>query len=170
MGQLLHGAEDRIRTYEGLRQQFYRLLHLTTLVPRRVLEPPLGFEPRTHGLQNRCSATELRWQPNSHGILSLVREVRKPFVVYALACLTVVWLNNPAMSRVCEICGKGRLKGNLVPRGIGRRVTHRSIHNQQPNLREKRVDIGGRFVKLKLCTTCLGMLNKSKKEAQAQAR
>lgn len=25
------------------------------------LEPPLGFEPRTHALQKRCSTTELRW-------------------------------------------------------------------------------------------------------------
>ena len=65
------------------------------------------------------------------------------------------------MSRNCEICGKGRLRGKLVPRGIGRRVTHRSIHNQQVNLREKRLDLGGRIVKIKLCTTCLSLYNKS---------
>ena len=26
-------------------------------------EPPSGFEPETYGLRNRCSTTELRWQP-----------------------------------------------------------------------------------------------------------
>ena len=25
------------------------------------MEPVLGFEPRTDGLQNRCSTTELNW-------------------------------------------------------------------------------------------------------------
>src|SRR5215475_855404 len=27
------------------------------------MEPVLGFEPRTDGLQNRCSTTELNWPP-----------------------------------------------------------------------------------------------------------
>ena len=76
-----------------------------------------------------------------------------------------ICLNSPAMSRMCEICGKGRLRGKLVPRLIGRRVSHRSTHNQQVNLREKRLDLGGRMVKVKLCTTCLSLYNKSQKES-----
>ena len=46
-----------------------------------VLEPPLGFEPRTHALQKRCSTTELRWQifsnvgiPTSLFIYQIVRQ------------------------------------------------------------------------------------------------
>jgi ribosomal protein L28 len=74
-----------------------------------------------------------------------------------------VWLNSPAMSRMCEICGKGRLRGKLVPRLIGRRVSHRSIHLQQVNLREKKLDLGGRLVRVKLCTTCLSLYNNAKK-------
>ncbi|PIS22151.1 50S ribosomal protein L28 [candidate division WWE3 bacterium CG08_land_8_20_14_0_20_41_10] len=68
------------------------------------------------------------------------------------------------MSRMCEICGKGRLRGKLVPRLIGRRVSRRSIHVQQVNLREKHLDLGGRIVKVKLCTTCLSLYNKSNKK------
>ena len=30
-------------------------------------EPVLGFEPRTDGLQNRCSTTELNWRPRGFG-------------------------------------------------------------------------------------------------------
>ena len=30
------------------------------------MEPVLGFEPRTDGLQNRCSTTELNWLNASH--------------------------------------------------------------------------------------------------------
>src|ERR1043165_2304662 len=29
------------------------------------MEPVVGFEPTTDGLQNRCSTTELNWRPNS---------------------------------------------------------------------------------------------------------
>ena len=32
------------------------------VAPQPREEPPLGFEPRTCGLQNRCSAIELRWR------------------------------------------------------------------------------------------------------------
>lgn len=55
-----------------------------------------------------------------------------------------------------------------MPRGIGRRVTHRSIHTQQVNLREKHLDLGGRSVKVKLCTTCLSLYNRSKKPAEVK--
>lgn len=64
------------------------------------------------------------------------------------------------MSKLCEICGKGYLKGNLVPRGIGRRVTRRTIMKQQPNLRVKRLDMGGTKVKIQMCASCLKRLKK----------
>ena len=69
------------------------------------------------------------------------------------------------MSRICDICGKGRLRGKLVPRLIGRRVSHRSTTFQKVNLREKKLDIGGRKIKVRLCTTCLSLYNKDKREA-----
>lgn len=59
------------------------------------------------------------------------------------------------MSRMCQICQKTAKKGNLVPRGIGKRVTRRTTRRQQPNLRTKRVEIDGRSVKLTLCASCL---------------
>ncbi len=59
------------------------------------------------------------------------------------------------MSRICDICGKGYLKGNLVPRGIGRRVTRRSIKKQQPNLRVKKLEFNGQTTKVKICASCL---------------
>lgn len=64
------------------------------------------------------------------------------------------------MSKICEICGKGAMKGNLVPRGIGRRVTRRTIMTQEPNLVTKRLDLGGDKIKIKMCTSCLKRLKK----------
>lgn len=62
------------------------------------------------------------------------------------------------MSRMCEVCGKTYKKGNLVPRGIGNRVTRRTITRQKPNLRNKRVSFGDNSVRLKLCASCLKRL------------
>lgn len=68
------------------------------------------------------------------------------------------------MSKICEICGKGKLRGNLVPRLIGRRVSRRTIRYQFPNLRVKRIDLGnGRRVRVKICTDCLSKLTKTNK-------
>ncbi|MBU0649870.1 hypothetical protein KJ605_02380 [Patescibacteria group bacterium] len=74
------------------------------------------------------------------------------------------------MSRICEICGKGRLRAKLVPRLIGRRVSRRTTTFQHVNLREKRLDLGGRKVKVKLCTSCLSNYNRMQKEAASQAK
>jgi ribosomal protein L28 len=59
------------------------------------------------------------------------------------------------MSKICAICGKGYMKGNQVPRGIGRRVTRRTIIKQEPNLRTKSFIIDGGKVTMKICTSCL---------------
>ena len=64
------------------------------------------------------------------------------------------------MPKLCEICGKGYKKGNLVPRGVGRRVTKRTLHRQQPNLRTKKFVIEGTPVKVKLCASCLKRIKK----------
>lgn len=59
------------------------------------------------------------------------------------------------MSRVCQICEKTYQKGNLVPRGIGRRVTRRTLTTRGPNLRSKKLEINGVKVRVKLCASCL---------------
>lgn len=70
------------------------------------------------------------------------------------------------MSRICEICQKTYVKGNLVPRGIGQRVTNRAIKKQLPNLRKKRFNIEGNTVTIKLCASCLKRINFEKKKAE----
>lgn len=68
------------------------------------------------------------------------------------------------MARVCDVCGKGYHKGNLVPRGIGRRVTRRTLRRQQPNLRTVRMAVNGdNKMTLSMCASCLKRLKKDKK-------
>lgn len=59
------------------------------------------------------------------------------------------------MSRICEICQKGYQKANLVPRGIGKRVTRRTIKTQRPNLRTKKLNLNGQKITVSICTSCL---------------
>ncbi len=70
------------------------------------------------------------------------------------------------MSRVCDLCKKGYLKGNLVPRGIGRRVTRRTIRRQKVNLRTVRMapKKGDNKITMKLCTSCYKRIRKNQKE------
>lgn len=71
------------------------------------------------------------------------------------------------MSRICDICEKGYKKGNLVPRGIGNRVTSRSIRHQLPNLRTKKVEVNGTSITLKLCASCLKRLKSEELQLSA---
>jgi large subunit ribosomal protein L28 len=66
-----------------------------------------------------------------------------------------MWFNLQAMAKVCEFCGKGYLKGNQVPRGVGRRVTRRTVIHQEPNLRIKTMEVNGTPTRVRLCTSCL---------------
>jgi ribosomal protein L28 len=59
------------------------------------------------------------------------------------------------MAKVCDICEKGYLKANQVPRGVGRRVTRRTTIKQNPNLRTKKFIIDGTAVTLRICASCL---------------
>lgn len=68
------------------------------------------------------------------------------------------------MARVCEVCQKSYLKGNLVPRGVGRRVTSRTIKRQQPNIRSKKITINGKTAKVNICTSCLKRIKFEKKQ------
>ncbi len=62
--------------------------------------------------------------------------------------------------KVCDICQKGYIKGNSVPRGIGHRVTKRNKRRQMPNLRNKTLVIDGVKVRTTICTSCLKRLKK----------
>jgi ribosomal protein L28 len=70
------------------------------------------------------------------------------------------------MSRACEICGKTYQIANLVPRGIGNRVTKRTKTHNKANLRIKRFLINGVKVKFKLCASCLKRIKKEEKDIQ----
>lgn len=72
--------------------------------------------------------------------------------------IPVACFNPLAMSKICDICSKGALKGNLVKRGIGRRVTRRTITKQTPNLFDKKIKIDNSTVKLRICSSCLKRL------------
>jgi len=75
------------------------------------------------------------------------------------------------MSKICDLCGKSALRGNLVPRGIGNRATRRTIRHQEPNLRIFRsaLEVGGNRVMLKLCSSCLKRLKKDKRDTAEAA-
>lgn len=59
------------------------------------------------------------------------------------------------MAKTCVFCGKTYQKANLVKKGIGRRVTKRTITKKMANLRSKRFVINGTSMKLLLCASCL---------------
>ncbi|OGC49873.1 50S ribosomal protein L28 [candidate division WWE3 bacterium RIFCSPHIGHO2_01_FULL_40_23] len=54
------------------------------------------------------------------------------------------------MAKVCDVCGKGYLKGNLVSFS-----NKKSIKRSYPNLRKVRISVDGRSVRVKICASCL---------------
>lgn len=58
----------------------------------------------------------------------------------------------------CYICGKGRAVGNNVSHANNR--TKRVFN---PNLQKKKVDIGGRIQRVRVCTRCMrtGLLKRA---------
>lgn len=70
------------------------------------------------------------------------------------------------MAKSCEVCGKTYQKANLVPRGIGNRVTKRTATKKGANLRNKRLIIGGKKVRVTICASCLKRLKKDQKVAE----
>jgi len=65
------------------------------------------------------------------------------------------------MSRKCEICGKGTISGNSVPRkglpkkkgGAGQHIGVKTKRSFKPNLVKVGISGGGR--QMKVCTRCL---------------
>ncbi|GHT28552.1 hypothetical protein FACS18942_09040 [Planctomycetales bacterium] len=80
------------------------------------------------------------------------------------------------MSRVCEICGKGRIVGNHIETrgkakylgGVGTKVTGISRRTFQPNLQTVRsVTASGASKSVRVCTQCIrsGAVKKAVKNA-----
>ena len=67
------------------------------------------------------------------------------------------------MSKVCDICGKGKMSGKVIKRrgkakkegGVGRKITGRSIRRFAPNLQKIKVNLKGAIKTLKVCTACI---------------
>jgi large subunit ribosomal protein L28 len=67
------------------------------------------------------------------------------------------------MSRRCEICGKGGIRGNRILRrgqakkkgGIGQHVTAVTPRLFTPNLQVVHAIVGGARRKMKVCTNCI---------------
>ena len=67
------------------------------------------------------------------------------------------------MSRRCEICGKGQMRGNRILRrgqakkkgGIGQHVTAVTPRIFKVNLQSVRAVINGTPCRMKVCTKCL---------------
>lgn len=59
------------------------------------------------------------------------------------------------MSRVCEICGKGKMKGHTVSH------SNRKANRQyEANLQTVTMTVDGKEKKVKACTKCIKTLNK----------
>lgn len=60
------------------------------------------------------------------------------------------------MSKVCEICGKGKMHGHTVSH------SNRKANKQyDANLQEKTLMIDGKEKKVRICTKCLKTINKN---------
>lgn len=57
------------------------------------------------------------------------------------------------MARVCEKCGKGKLKGNKVATQ-SQWVTNRSLASKKPNLQKVTTEVNGQKVSAVVCTKC----------------
>ena len=79
--------------------------------------------------------------------------------------------------RRCSICGKGPLRGQRIARrglpkkkgGVGLKITGRSKRSWKPNLQRIRAVVGGKTVRIKVCTSCI-RLGRVRKPAQGQKK
>ena len=53
------------------------------------------------------------------------------------------------MSRVCELCGKGKMRGNTVSHSNRKAPRH-----YKPNLQNETIEVDGNPMTVKLCTKC----------------
>ena len=63
------------------------------------------------------------------------------------------------MAMLCDFCGKGIMYGNKVSH-----AKNRSKRTFRPNLHKKKIIVEGRSIRAKLCTKCIKLAAKAKKE------
>jgi len=59
------------------------------------------------------------------------------------------------MSRMCDLCGKGKMRGNTVSHSNRKAPRH-----YKPNLQKETIDLGTDSVTVKVCTKCKKTLKK----------
>src|SRR6266436_10389386 len=68
------------------------------------MEPVVGFEPTTDGLQNRCSTTELNWLSRKTPTLTFLRPAH--FNTEVIGCKKMRWkciqMNSHLWSKIAE--------------------------------------------------------------------
>ncbi len=69
------------------------------------------------------------------------------------------------MAFKCDNCGKGISWGHRVSH-----AKNRTNHAFRPNIQKKRITVGARTMRLKLCTTCIKTFNKVKKVKTPKAQ
>lgn len=69
------------------------------------------------------------------------------------------------MAMICDYCGKGIMYGNKVSH-----AKNRSKRTFKPNLHSKRVKVGTRTIKAKLCSGCLKILKRDTKLQEEAAK
>lgn len=58
------------------------------------------------------------------------------------------------MARICELCGKGKMRGNTVSHSNRKAPRH-----TKPNLQKETVNINGQTMSFKICTKCKKTIN-----------
>ncbi len=89
----------------------------------------------------------------------------KNFVIFVdfsfVLCYTChaekVLIGGENMSRVCEICGRGKMTGKKVSHAENK--TNRTF---ELNLQEVTIDVNGKPTKVKACTKCIKTARKAK--------
>jgi large subunit ribosomal protein L28 len=67
------------------------------------------------------------------------------------------------MSKVCEMCGKGKVVGGSIVRkglakkagGIGMHVDKNNKRTFEPNIQSVKIKVDGGVKKVKMCTACI---------------
>lgn len=68
------------------------------------------------------------------------------------------------MAMLCDYCGKGIMYGNKVSH-----AKNRSKRTFKPNLHAKKMKVGTRTLRVKLCSSCVKLLRKAEVSAKETA-
>jgi len=68
------------------------------------------------------------------------------------------------MAMICDYCGKGIMYGNKVSH-----AKNRSKRTFKPNLHTKKMKVGTRTVRAKLCSNCIKLMRKASLPVEVDA-